>query len=342
MEMAPSPLGVTMDDVALRAGVSRATVSRVLTGRVKVAATTRARVLRAINELGYVPNLAASQLAGGESRVVGLLLRDARNPTYGQLHANLQHGAAEEGLQLVAVVPSVAGRADQETSSLQRLLGLRVAGLFVATGVVGSKELVPFLSAVPVISVGRLEDHPQIHAVSYDENAHGTLLADHVYAHGHRRICVLVPQREVSIAENQRGVMIAARLRQRGAEVIELAAHEFGVRGERDDDVVRLVQQRRITAAMFPTDLRAVNFLEIAAKAGLRIPDDVSVTGCDGTLPGQRLIGLASLRVPVETVARRAVQVLSQLLREPGSMPIQHESHRGVIVDGRTLSVPAQ
>src|SRR5699024_3709160 len=80
----------TMDDVAVRAGVSRATVSRVLAGRVRVNQTTRTRVLEAINALGYVPNLVAQALATKSSPLVGLLLRNPRKPVYGLLHAELQ------------------------------------------------------------------------------------------------------------------------------------------------------------------------------------------------------------------------------------------------------------
>lgn len=337
----PSPFGVTMDDVAARAGVSRATVSRVLGGRVAVSTKATEKVLRAIHELGYVPNMAASQLASGASSVVGLLLRDPRNPAYGLLHSHLQQATFDEDLQLVTVVPSVGQRAEFEASSLQRLLGLRVGGLFVATGVVPSAELLPFVSAVPVVSVGRIETHPRIYAVSYDESSNGAQLADLVFAYGHRRVAVLIPNVDVSVGENRRGVVMAARLRERGAEVVELAAHEFGVRGGRDDDAIRLVREGRVTAVMFPTDLRAMHFLEIAARAGVRVPDDVSVTGCDGVAFGLPLMGLATVRVPVESVARRGVQVMRQLIDAPGSLEVRHELHSGVLIDGPTLSVPS-
>ena len=69
-------------------------------------------------------------------------------------------------------------------------------------------------------------------------------------------------------------------------------------------------------------------------------PDDLSVTGCDGIAPGLPLLGLATIRVPVETVARRGVEVMRQLMDAPEPVRARHELHRGYLIDGTTLSVP--
>lgn len=284
--------------------------------------------------------LAASQLASGSSSVLGLLLRDPRNATYGLLHSELQRETSDAGLQLVTVVPAVEQRAAYEADALQRLLGLRVGGLFVATGVLGSEQLLPFVSTVPVVSVGRVERHPSIYAVSYDERAHGGMLVDAVVAYGHRRVGVLSPTRDVSLGEHARATAMVERLRAVGADVVEIEAVTFGVAGEGDGQIIDLVRARRITAVMFPSDQRALRFLEIADKAGVAVPDEVSVTGCDGVAVGLAHLGLQTLRVPVEAVAARAVQVMRDLIESPGSTAVRHEAHRGVLVAGATLSIP--
>lgn len=334
---------VTMDAVADRAGVSRATVSRTLAGRVPVSQDTRERVLRAVNELGYVPNFAASQLAGrGErgSGLIGLLLRDPRTPAYGHLHSELQHATDEVGLQLVTMIPSSSQGAPFERHALERLLGLQVSGLLVATGVVRPEDLVPFLSVVPVISVGRVEWHPDIYAVSYDEKAHAQMLADMVADRGHQSVSVVVPTQELSTGEYVRGVMMVESLRQRGVAVTEIVASTFGTMVEKSSEVVELVRQEKITAAMFTSDRRALHFLDLAKSAGLKIPDDVSVTGCDGILPGLGFLSLATLRLPVESVAQRVVDLMREMIDNPGSIQPRHELHRGILVDGATLDVP--
>src|SRR5690625_154434 len=77
----------TMAEVARAARVSRATVSRVLSGAVEVSPETRSRVLEAVDQLGYVPSIGAQQLAAGRSQSIGLLIRDSRNPGYGLLQS---------------------------------------------------------------------------------------------------------------------------------------------------------------------------------------------------------------------------------------------------------------
>lgn len=343
LQAPPRTTGVTMDAVAERAGVSRATVSRTLAGRVPVSDETREKVLRAVNELGYVPNLAASTLAGGGRRrsgLVGLLLRDPRTPAYGHLHSELQRATDEVGLQLVTMAPSDGQGASFEKRTLERLLGLQVDGLFVATGVVRPEELTPFLSVVPVMSVGRMEWNPHVYAVSYDEDAHAGMLAALVAERGHRRVSVVIPAQDVSVAEHVRGTMIAARLRDRDVEVVEIPAPTFGWIGEQSSTVIDIVRKRRVTAAMFTSDRRALHFLDLARPAGLRVPEDVSVTGCDGILPGLGFVSLATLRLPIESVARRAVEVMHDMIASPGQVKPRHELQQGIIVNGGTLDVP--
>ena len=335
-----SPLGVRMDDVAELAQVSRATVSRVIKGYAPVSSKTQEKVNQAMRELGYVPNMIASGLAARGSNLVGLLLRDPRVPAYGLLHSVIQNEISRAGLELITVVPSSSEGVQDELASLRRLLGLRVGGLLVSTGVIKDHDLEPFLEAVPVVSVGRMEDHPRIYGVSYDEDTNGAILADKVVAAGHRSVAMVVPAWAVSTGENRRGVAMAAHLRGRGIEVHQIDTAIFGTWTDRCDDVVRLVRDQQITAAMFPTDTRALAFMSIARAAGLRIPEDISVTGCDGITMGLDQIGLATAQLPVEKVAVRATSVMAELLRGHVAGPVRHERYAGVFVPGRSLAAP--
>lgn len=335
-----SPLGVRMDDVAQLAQVSRATVSRVLMGHSSVSPKTQEKVNRALRELGYVPNMIASGLAAKGSDLVGLLLRDPRNPAYGLLHSEIQNEASRAGLQLITVVPTATQGADDELTGLRRLLGLRVGGLMVSTGVIKAHDLEPFLDSVPVVSVGRMEEHPGIYGVSYDEDTNGAILADRVAAAGHRSVAVVVPAFSLSTAENRRGLSMAAHLRGRGIEVHQLETDLFGSSVDGCEDIVRLAGEGRITAAMFPSDTRAISFMPFAKAAGLRIPEDLSITGCDGILMGADQIGIATLRIPVHDVAVRGTAVMAELIKNRSSATIEHERFAGVFVPGRSLAAP--
>ncbi|MFJ7996380.1 LacI family DNA-binding transcriptional regulator [Streptomyces sp. NPDC096310] len=332
-----SPLNVTMEAVATAAGVSRATASRVFYGSTPVSPKTRDAVYAAAQKLGYVPNVMARSLAARGSDILGLLLRDPTNPAYGLLFSELQSHISRVGLQMVTVAPSRTEGAHFERQALNRLLGLRVGGMFVATGVIRAEMLGPFLDVVPVVVIGRPETHPRICSVSYDEENNATQLADAVASHGHRAVAVVVPSAENSVPENRRGVTMARRLRSHGIQVHEIPAPTFGRSDEGVEEIVARQRAGRITAAMFPSDWRLLAFLPHAQAAGVRVPEDLSLTGCDGIMHGIDLLGFTTLRIPVERAAGRAVTVMRSMLDNPGATEVTHELLPGTLVPGRTL-----
>lgn len=149
------PSRPTMLDVAAAAGVSKATVSRVLQERGRFSAESRLKVLVAVRELGFVPNVMASELASKQSTAVGLLLRDASNPAYAALFVELARAARDVDVPLISMTVHHDRRGGFQVQALQRLIGMRVAGLIVATGDVTSDQLSPFRDRVPILRAGR-------------------------------------------------------------------------------------------------------------------------------------------------------------------------------------------
>lgn len=330
----PSASPVTMEAVAKAAGVSRATVSRVLSGTVPVSEKVRRSVFGAVERLGYVPNVMAQSLAARTSDIIGLLLRDPRVPAYGLLHSELQHHVSRLGMNMVAAVPDFTEGEYHERAALDRLIGLRVAGLIISTGVLSSRLIEPLTPRLPVVVVGRPETHESVYAVSFDEDHNARLLADAVANYGHRKVAVIAP---VQGAEAIRAQAMTERLREHRVAVTVLTTSFFNEDNE-SDTVIGLVKDQRITAAMFPSDRRLVRFLSEAQRAGVRVPDDVSATGCDGIQDGAELLGLTTVRLPVEQAARRAVAVMRAMLSQPSEVAIRHERLRGMLVPGATLA----
>lgn len=339
-----APLAVTMDDVAMTAGVSRATVSRVLSGGDLVIESTREKVLEAVHRLGYLPNIAAQQLARQVSNVIGLLLREPRIHAYGLLHVALQTEIDHAGLQMTTVTPTPGSGQAGEAAGLRQLLGLRVAGLLIASGTAAPDLIAPFRAVVPTVSVGRPEPAGKIHAVSYDDERHGVLLGTAVADVGHQRVGVVMVDADGSISEYMRSQNMAHSLRQRGVTVFEVAGSRNGdaiPTRERATELLRLVHEHGVTAAMFPNDLGALEFMEQAVGAGIRVPEDVAVTGCDGVIPGIEYMGLATVRIPVEQVAQRGVAVMAGLLEADDEADVVQERHAGYFMPGRSLAPPA-
>jgi len=329
------PLRVTISDVAAAAGVSRATATRALKGEGRFAEETRQRILDISERLGYVPNTMAAELAAGRTGTVGLLLRDASNPAYGLLFSRLQDEANRCGLDLVTVTIGADTGGTKQVTALQRLLGMRVAGLIVATGGVTSAQLDPFADQVPIIRAGRDATGDRVHSVAYDEQAHGTLLAAHVEDLGHRRVAVLATDPAASFPEHVRATAMRSHLEASGAEVVTVPVMAGPADGV--DEVIALAATGAVTAVMCPSDYRQLAVLRAARAAGLDVPGDLSVTGCDGILPGADLLGLTTVRIPVEQVARSTVEAMQHLLGSDHDGVIRR-SYAGPLVPGTTAA----
>jgi len=141
------------------------------------------------------------------------------------------------------------------------------------------------------------------------------------------------------VAESLRGRVMSQRLEKHGVTVHRIPSPTFGVLEEGIAEVMALYDAGTITAAMFPSDLRLLAFLSHARAAGVRVPEDLSVTGCDGVLPGVELLGITTVRIPVEQAAVRAAAMQS-MLAKPGRIKVQHELLPGTLLPGRTLGPP--
>ncbi len=331
-------LRVTVSDVAAAAGVSRATATRALKGEGRFAPETQERILAEAERLGYVRNTMAAELAAGRTGTVGLMLRDASNPAYGLLFSRLQDEAHRRGLDLVTVTIGADVQGAEQVNALHRLLGMRVAGLIVATGGITAAQLEPFADQVPIVRAGRVETAEGIHTAHYDDPEHGRMLASHVLSLGHRRVVVLSGAEDVSFAEHLRASAMEATLVAGGASVTRLS-----VGAAPSDGVSEALDAVRsgATAVMCASDYRQLAVMRALRAAGLAVPGDVSVTGCDGILPGADLLGLTTLRIPVEAVAAAAVETMQQLLTS-GSDAESSETVRqpfvGTLVPGSTAA----
>lgn len=314
----------TMEDVARAAGVSRSTVSRVFQGggqRVSPDATIE--VHEAAERLGYVHNLVASGLAMGHGRQLGLLIRDATNPAYGHLHAEMNRAVEAVGRTLISVTAFRHDYGTAEVEGLNRLRGQRVAGIFVGTGVTAAEDLVETVSALPLMIVGRPNDHPLIESVSYDERAHGRRVAEEIAAAGHRRIAVLSAPLLYSRVFDLRIRSLLERCHELGvlAREVELLPVEQGVARALD-----AAREEELTCIACPVDYVALDLLRAAAERGVRVPEDVSAVGFDGMGDGLDLIGLATVRLPVAEVAQEAVArmdvVLAREQARAGAPPV--------------------
>jgi LacI family transcriptional regulator len=306
-----SEAAASVVDVAARAGVSLGTVSNVLNRPDRVAPATRARVLQAIDELGFVRNEAARQLRAGRSRIIGLVVLDVGNPFFTDLAAGVESLAEESGLSVI-LCNSNDDRA-RERHYLSLLQEQRAFGVLITPVGAATKQLDALRArGTPVVLVDRGSGRRQC-SVSVDDEVGGTIAAEHLLTLGHRRIAFVggpVSLRQVS--ERLAGARSAiegvggARLR-----VVETAAMSVACGREAGAALAGIAARNRPTAVFCANDLLALGVLQEMTRNRLRVPDDVAIVGYDDIeFAAAAAVPLTSVRQPRAQLGRSAAELL--------------------------------
>lgn len=329
----------TIHDVAAAAGVSKSVVSRALSGAPGVATRTIDRVRQAAAELGYVANAHARGMSAHRTHTLGVFVRDASTPFYGHLLTAFQEQASVRGYRAVTATGAGSFPIEEERRALETLVALRVEGLIVCSGALPVADIVPFAGRVPTVVAGRPEEDPAVSSVYCDEVAGGRGLADHVVALGHRRVAVMTLTPRASLTQSRRTEAMVARLRECGVDVVPIAGDDNGPTADVIDPVVQAVcDAGGVTAFMTPSDAWAVAALEALQRRGIRVPENLSVTGYDGVVPFMTsLLGLTSWRQPLRLIGRLSVDdVVDQI--DGAATGTRHRAIDGALVEGRTAA----
>ncbi len=298
----------TIRDVAELAGVSKSLVSLVLRGSEQVRPERREAVLRAVRELGYRPNAAARSLSEQRTRTVGVLLNDLRNPWFVDLLDGLNSLLHDHGLHMVLADARLNRRSGQDLA--RPFLDLQADGLVVVGTLPDPAALGPVAARMPVVVAGAREPVPTgVDVVTGDDERGARLVTEHLIALGHRRIAHLA------------GYGAVGELRRRSFEAVMRAHGSAGQASVEAGDMteeggfraaVRLLSRReRPTAVVAVNDMAAVGALSAAEELGLRVPEDLSVTGYDNTsISRLRHLWLTTVDNAGHEVGRRAARCL--------------------------------
>ncbi|MDN3022713.1 LacI family DNA-binding transcriptional regulator [Streptomyces sp. S.PB5] len=324
---------VTLADVAARAQVSPATVSRVLNGNYPVAASTRERVLRAVDELDYVLNGPASALAAATSDLVGILVNDIADPFFGIMASAIQSEiggpGGRAGGERLAVTCNTGGSPERELTYLTLLQRQRAAAV-VLTG--GAVEDAPHAAAVAaklrklgdagtrVVLCGRppAPDTSAI-ALTFDNRGGGRELTEHLIGLGHRRLGYIAGPEERTTTrhrlEGHRAALADAGI----AEDPRWTVHgRYDRRSGYEATLELLRRDPSLTAVVAANDSVALGACAALRDSGLRIPDDVSVAGFDD-LPFSidAVPALTTVRLPLAEAGARAGRIAMGREEEP-------------------------
>ncbi|MFH8986726.1 LacI family DNA-binding transcriptional regulator [Streptomyces sp. NPDC017940] len=325
---------VTLADVAARAQVSPATVSRVLNGNYPVAAATRERVLRAVDDLDYVLNGPASSLAAATSDLVGILVNDIADPFFGIMASAVQSEitgpGGRAGGERMAVVCNTGGSPERELTYLTLLQRQRAAAVVVTGGAIedathaaaiGGKLRRLGDAGSRVVLCGRPPTGaaPDAVALTFDNRGGGRRLTDHLVGLGHRRIGYVAgpPERTTTRhrLEGHQEALAAAGV----ADDPLLTLHgPYDRRSGYDATLELLRREPRLTAIVAANDTVALGACAALRDRSLSIPGDVSVAGFDD-LPFSidAVPALTTVRLPLYEAGARAGRIATGREEEP-------------------------
>lgn len=309
--MAP-PHSVTINDVAREAGVSVATVSKVLNQRYGVAVATAAHVQAVIDRLGYESSLVARSLRSHRTHVIGILVAEFE-PFSTELLKGLSKAIGGSGYELLAYSGGgrAGGNAGWERRYLSRLSGTLIDGAILVTPTVVDGEY-----TIPVVAVDPHTGPSELPTVDSDNLAGAITATEYLISLGHVRIGFLGGRPDLESArlreEGYRRALAAA-----GIDINPDLIRVAGYREETADQPARelLTMADRPTAIFAANDISAIRTVDVARSLGLGVPEDVSVIGFDN-VPESALTSppLTTISQPIQQMGFEAMKLLIDLI----------------------------
>lgn len=307
--------GPTIRDVAARAGVSVATVSRVISGSVPVSAETRQRVEQAMAELGWRPNMAARSLVHGRTGLFGVIVPDVSNPFFGELALGMSLAAESLGVQLVLLHTDLSE--ERDVAAIQLCRQHRLDAVIYTSGTIGPAHRTAFQQlGRPVVLAATFDPQGSWSGILVDSQVGGRMGARHLLSLGHRRIALVGGPDDDPVAAGPRWAGWRSELSAAGClpppqwQMAVGWKQQHGYRA-----AVSLLRDRdRPSAILCGSDILALGVLAAAADLGISVPHDLSVVGFDNlNLAAMWRPSLTTLSQPIGMMGQEAVRLAASL-----------------------------
>jgi DNA-binding LacI/PurR family transcriptional regulator len=315
---------MNLHDVARKAGVSIATVSRVINGQDVVKGTTRKRVLKALEESNYHPNINARALSVRNHRVIALIVSNLANPYFVDVYRGVEDAAHREGYEVL--VADTDYSPERLAKQVQLMLGRRVAGLGVVVSEMDERvSQVLVRSKIPVVVSGVEAHAPNITSLRVNCAKGMQRLLDHLRSLGHRKMAFVDHHASLESITERRKAFLEGMGKFSSVESRTFTESD-SLEGGRQ--VVRdlLSSGFEPTAVVCINDRMAIGVLKALRENGMRVPEDISVTGFDNTIYAE-YVSPALTTVHIDR-AKIAFHLFENLIRRK-PVPDGHASPAG-------------
>jgi DNA-binding LacI/PurR family transcriptional regulator len=307
-------MGHTMREVAKQAGVSPATVSRVLNDTHYVSAETEQRVLEVVRQLNYYKNVHARRLATGQSDLFGLLISEIANPYFPEVIRGFQAAAWDRGLDVLLC--NTEYKESRTKSVIRKLIESDVRGVAIMTSSLGKSVASDLIAAgvgVVFCNLGRAEKLVSNISIDYQRGISQAI--EHVVALGHRRAAVIAGPEDNHTAVIIKDALVAGLKTRR---LTPFPVLESSYRLDAGASSVRAILSQPVipTAIFCGSDLIALGAMSALEEAGVKIPEDISVIGIDDiSFASLARPPLTTIRVPRERLGTTAFEALDKMLK---------------------------
>ncbi len=305
--------------MAGRIGVSVSTVSRSLAGHPAISVETRSAVQAAAAELGYRIPMAGRRPKKPPTKLIGVVVGALHNRFMTLLLTHLHDALQELGYQITLVIDSMNDSLD--VLAFRPLIDGYLDGLIFATATLDSPVVAEMQRrGIPMVLVVRSVDDVMVDTVEIDNIHAGAVAAEHLYQLGHRRIGLIMgPQNTSTSRDRAKGALDWFREAGLPADAVSILWCEYTTEAGYSSAVSMLGESIPVTGIVAGNDTIALGVLEAAKRQGIPVPNQLSIIGFDDMpMAGSPLVGLTSIRQPVEAMARTAARRLVERIRAGG------------------------
>ncbi|EJL81138.1 LacI family DNA-binding transcriptional regulator [Pantoea sp. GM01] len=311
---------MSIQKIARLAGVSVATVSRVLNNSDTVKDKNREKVLQAIKESNYQPNLLARQLRTARSSMILVMVSDISNPFCAEVVKGIEEEAEKNGYRILLC--NSGSDIERSRSSLQLLSGKMVDGIITMDAFSKLPELSHLIASTPWVQCAEYADAGEISCVGINDSDASQEVVRYLADKGRKRIALINHDLSYKYARlRQQGYLQQLELHQLAWQAIGYAS-ELSFNAGKHAMMALLAGEERPDAVFAVSDTLAAGAMAAIQAAGLSVPEDIAVAGFDGTELAEMVTPpLTTLAQPSRDIGRQACRLVLHKIDQPHSAP---------------------